>query len=63
MFQISNKNTEIPIDFYFPRIPYFHVKPERATIRPKETSHFIATFQPKQIEIHKGVLNIELVNK
>lgn len=48
---------------YIPRIPYFHVVPDRVTIEPNMPCHFVASFQPKQIGKQVQNLNILLVNE
>lgn len=58
MFQINNKNSEVPIKVEIPRIPYFHCDPSKSVIEPNGMGHFVATFRPKQIGNEKGELKL-----
>ena len=47
LFQVSNKNQELPIDMSFPVIPYFSVSPSVNSLEPEQQSAFWITFKPK----------------
>lgn len=57
-----NKSNELPIQIFWPVVPYFGVNPNNVIIGPEEKHNFWVSFRPKHTGQFVTTLTAELLN-
>lgn len=61
MFEVQNKSNELPVQVFWPVVPYFNVNPTNVSIGPEEKQNFWVSFRPKHTGQFSSTLNAELL--
>jgi hypothetical protein len=61
--RISNKNEDLPIDYYFEKMPFFNVEPYKGIINKGNSITVNVTFTPKNYGIFSTFLKLKYINK
>lgn len=58
MVKIENRSADLPLPFTISRIPQFHCDPSKGTIPPLQARDVIVSFQPHQLGVFRGMLQL-----
>lgn len=62
LIKIENRNDEVPIDYFFEKIPFFFTSPSQSLLLPNQSSTFTVSFQPKSLGEYTETLILFLMN-